>query len=213
MWVAKIKFSEKGTLIGSKAIKYKVNIFGFPLSYYYENNWIIVHITGTIVGKPKNIKKFASELKKEKRVKNFELNGDFFIGTIKEPAYAKALYNKDIIHLTPALISSQGYEIVNIACFDKSPLITAINILEKKLSGELLSLKQKKITTISITKMHPDLTDKQKEAINLAIKNKYYDVPRKTSVEKLAKLSKLSFSTFQVHLRKAEAKLIPYFFE
>ena len=53
----------------------------------------------------------------------------------------------------------------------------------------------------------------QKQAIELAIKNGYYNVPRKTSVEKLAKLSKLSFSTFQVHLRKAEEKLIPYFFE
>jgi predicted DNA binding protein len=47
----------------------------------------------------------------------------------------------------------------------------------------------------------------------LAIKNGYYSSPRKINVKELAKISKLSFSTFQVHLRKAEEKLIPYFFE
>ena len=158
-------------------------------------------------------KKFLNELKKEKRFVNLEFNEDFFIGTIKEPAYAKVLYNKDIIHLAPALISDKGYEIINIACFDKKPLLKAINAVEKHLKGELLSIQEKKIKSISITKMHPDLTEKQKQAIELAIKNSYYTVPRKTSVEKLAKISGLSFSTFQVHLRKAEQKLMPYFFE
>jgi predicted DNA binding protein len=50
-------------------------------------------------------------------------------------------------------------------------------------------------------------------AMELAIKNGYYHSPRNISVEQLAKLAKLSFSTFQVHLRKAEEKLIPYMFE
>ena len=213
MWAAKVKFSEKGTLIGSKCIKYRVNLFGFPLSYSYEKNWVIVQITGIIIGEEKAKQEFIKELKKEKRIVNLELNNDFFIGTIKEPIYAKVLYNKNIIHLSPVLISDKGYEIVNIGCFEKEPLVKAITAIEKNLSGELLSLEQKKIKSISITKMHPDLTDKQKQAIELAIKNGYYNVPRKTSVEKLAKLSKLSFSTFQVHLRKAEEKLIPYFFE
>lgn len=213
MWTAKVKFSEEGTLIGSKAIKYGINLFGFPLSYSYEKDCVVVQIAGTILGNEEDKKNFIKDLKKEKRVLNLEFNENFFIGTIKEPSYAKVLYNKNIIHLIPALISDKGYEIINIASFDKEILVKAINIIEKNLEGEILSLEQKKVKSISITKMHPELTDKQKGAIELAIKNGYYEVPRKTSIVKLAKISNLSFSTFQVHLRKAEKKLMPYFFE
>lgn len=62
-------------------------------------------------------------------------------------------------------------------------------------------------------KVSPELTERQRRAMELAIKNGYYDSPRKTNIKKLAKISGLSFSTFQVHLRKAEEKLIPYYFE
>ena len=103
MWVAKIKFSGKGTLIGSKTPKYKVNLFGFPLSYFYEKNWIVVHITGTIFGKDEDKKKFIKELKREKRTIGFEVNDDFFIGTIKEPLIAKIFYNKDIFYNQPEI--------------------------------------------------------------------------------------------------------------
>ena len=58
MWVAKIKVSSEKTLIGSKTEKYRVNIFGFPLSYYYNKEWVIVQIAGTIFGEEENKKKF-----------------------------------------------------------------------------------------------------------------------------------------------------------
>ena len=213
MWIAKIKFSSEGTLIGSKAQKYKVTLFGFALSYFYEKNNIIVHITGTLFGGEENKKNFVKELKKEDRVINFELNNDFFVGTIKEPTYTKQIYNKNIIHVAPALISDQGYEIITIGCFEREPLIIIANILKKEKNGVLISIQKKKIKSISIIKVHPDLTKKQKQAIEMAIKHGYYHSPRKIDLKSLAKMSRLSFSTYQVHLRKAEEKLIPYFFE
>ena len=122
MWVAKIKFSSKGTLMGTKTEKCQVNLFGFPLSYFYKKDYILVQIAGTILGKRENIEKFFSELKKEKRVVNFEIKENFFIGTIKEPVYTKPLYNPKIIHISPALISDKGYEIVNVGSFEKKHL-------------------------------------------------------------------------------------------
>ncbi|MBI2449517.1 hypothetical protein HYV49_04435 [Candidatus Pacearchaeota archaeon] len=92
MWIARIKFSEEGTLIGSRTMKYNINLFGFPLSYFYEKNWIVVHITGIIFGKEEDKKAFVKEIKKESRVINFEINNDFFVGSIKEPIYAKPIY-------------------------------------------------------------------------------------------------------------------------
>lgn len=135
MWTAKIRFNTKGTLIGEKAVKYNVNIFGFPLSYYRQNKWIIVHITGTILGEKDNIKRFFKELKKEKRVLELELKEDFFIGTIKEPLFSKVAYNKEIIYIAPALISSEGKEIIHIGCFNKKPLIKIANTLKKEMEN------------------------------------------------------------------------------
>jgi predicted DNA binding protein len=213
MWIAKLKFSSQNTLIGSKAEKYSINLFGFPLSFTYEKDWIVVHITGTIFGKESNKKLFLKDLKKEDRTINFEVNQDFFIGTIKESLYAKAVYNKDIIHIAPALISDKGYEIITIGAFNREILIKVAKVIEERYKGNLILIGEKKVKSISIVKIKPDLTDKQRDAIGLAIKNGYYHSPRKIDVKKLAKMSGLSFSTYQVHLRKAEEKLIPYFFE
>ena len=213
MWVAKIKFSSEETLIGSKAIKYKINLFGFPLSYYYEKKWIIVQVTGTVLGDEKNKKEFVRDLKKEVRIINLELNNDFLIGIIKEPIYAKSIYNRDIIHIAPAFISEEGYEIINVGSFDREKLMEIIKLMEDRYTGKLLSIQQKKIKSISIMKILPELTEKQKKAMELAIKEGYYLSPRKVDLKKLAKTAGLSFSTYQVHLRKAEGKLIPYFFE
>ena len=213
MWTAKIKFSSENTLIGSRAKKYGVDIFGFPLSYSYEKNWVIVQVAGSIFGSDSDKKRFFEDLKMEKRVIDIEMSEDFIIGTIKEPIETNDLYKKGIFHLSPAYISSKGYEIIEIGSFDRKLIEKVIKIFEKRYDGELLSLQNRKIKTISIVKVHPDLTNKQKKAIELAMKNGYYRYPRKISVEKLAKISGLSFSTYQVHLRKAEGKLIPYFFE
>lgn len=212
MWVAKIKFSSKGTLIGSKAEKYNLDVFGFPLSYYYEKDHVIVQIAGTLFGSDKDKRAFFKESKREKRVINLEMNGDFVIGTIKEPHYTNDLYQKDIFYVTPAYMSSKGYEVIEIASFKRELLAKIAETFEKRYDGQLLFLGEKKIKSISVMKIQPELTNKQKKAIELAIKNGYYDSPRKIDVKKLAKLSGLSFSTYQVHLRKAEKKLIPYYF-
>jgi len=213
MWTAKITFDGSQALIGSKTLKHKINIFAFPLSYSYEKNWVIVHITGNILGKENNIKKFVKDLKKQKRTINFELNNKFFIGTIKEPIKAKNIYNKNLIHLIPALIDENGQEYISFGSFNRKALEKAIKVLRKHWKAKLIFIKEKKIKNISIIQLQPELTSKQKQAIELAIKHSYYSYPRKIELKKLAKLMKISYSTYQAHLRKAEQKLLPFFFE
>ncbi|MBD3252611.1 hypothetical protein GF386_02680 [Candidatus Pacearchaeota archaeon] len=213
MWTAKIIFDGSRALIGSRTLKYKINLFGFPLSFYYEKKCVIVNLTGIILGEEKNKKAFLRDLRKARRLINIDLNGDFFIATIKEPPYAKKVYNKDVIHLSPALVDENAKVTINIGCFSRDNLVKAINALEKAFSSKIHFIKERKVRNISIIKENPELTEKQKQSMNLAIRNGYYDYPRKTSIEKLAELSGLSFSTFHAHLRKAEAKLLPFFFE
>lgn len=213
MWIAKIKYDSKKTLIGSNALKHNISVFGFPISNYKQAPWIFVNVVGTMFGNEANKNNFIKSLKKEKRVLDLEVNGDFVIGTIKDPDYMHSYYDKGVFHVAPAFISNEGYQIVSLGSFNRELLMKITDDLEKEYNGELLSIKNKNTKSISIVKMEPELTKKQKDAISLAIRKGYYNVPRKISVDKLAEIAKLSFSTFQVHLRKAESKLIPFFFE
>jgi predicted DNA binding protein len=57
----------------------------------------------------------------------------------------------------------------------------------------------------------PNLTDKQKQAFDLAVESGYYGYPKKVKLISLAKRVGISLSTFQFHLANAEAKLMPFF--
>ncbi|HIH32021.1 TPA: hypothetical protein HA235_04910 [Candidatus Woesearchaeota archaeon] len=212
MWVAKIKFSTKGTLIGSRAEKYKIVLYGYPVSFVKDKDWIKVNVVGRVIGDDKKIRQFCNDLKKQERVLHLEMNNNFMIATIKEPLFLECVYNEKILHVSPAVISHEGYEILNLASFDRKLLEDTYKALKNN-SGELLSIKKSKVTGISIMRMSNELTEKQRAAIELAIKHGYYYSPRKITVEQLAKIAKLSFSTYQVHLRKAEAKLMPQLLE
>ncbi len=62
-----------------------------------------------------------------------------------------------------------------------------------------------------LIRMKENLPEKQKKAFLLAIENNYYEYPRKIELEKLAKIMKVSLSTYQERLRKAELmkKILP----
>ena len=71
---------------------------------------------------------------------------------------------------------------------------------------EIKSVKRIKIVDFFIPQLHPKLSPKQKEAVELAVKNGYYEFPRKIDLEGLAKLSKVKRQTYQENLRRAEKK-------
>lgn len=212
MWVSKISFDCRNALLGKIALDHKIILVGYPLSFSKEGKEMIVNVAGTIFGQDSNKKTFFKDLKKSPRVIVLESNGDFLIGTIKEPSVSMEFYNKDIFHLAPVIIS-EGIETMTLGSFKKESLIKAIEVFEKLHNAKISYIRNKKVKSLSIIKENPDLTDKQKEAMSLALKYGYYDYPRRTSLVKLAKLSSLSFSTFHAHLRKAEQKLMPFFFD
>lgn len=213
MWISQFKFNAKNGQIGSRTLDFGVDLFGFPLSYSYETDYVIVNIAGNLFGSDKEKKLFIRSMKSAERVVNFEVNNDFFIGTIKEPSYIKPIYSSKIIHLSPVHITKKGDEVLTIGSFSRSDLIDAINSLKSFYDLEIKFIKQKNVNTISFFKQSPNLTGKQNESMKLALTNGYYSVPRKTDLVKLAKLMKCAYSTYQVHLRKAESKLMPFHYE
>lgn len=210
MWVAKIKVSSERTLIGKAAQQCKIDISGYPVSYNQKRNKIISFVVGELFGDNNKIKEFAKIMKKNKRVAHIEIKSNFMSGLLYDPISVKKFYNPYIIYTKPLFISKDGYEIYNIAAWDRKELTKFIHFLEKRNKGKLLNLKQEKISNIYIRSPFPEMTVKQKEALMLAVQNGYYEYPRNVDVKDLAKKKGVAFSTFQAHLRKAEKKIIDF---
>jgi len=61
---------------------------------------------------------------------------------------------------------------------------------------------------ISTDELLSGITRKQGEALLFAVRNGYYEVPRKTTFDRMSKLRGARRTTFEEHVRKAEGKII-----
>jgi len=215
MWTTKISFDgTKENVLARYAKKHNVRVLIFPLSWIYESDWIILNITGTLYGEVKNRKRFIQNWKKsnESVLLDVEVNRDLFVGVVKEHIDARVIYNRNIIFTRPLLIDENGFETIVVNSFEKKYLEDFIDVMDKYHSVNVHYIRKEKVSNISFRINSPNLTEKQKGAMDLAVRDGYYKYPRKTSIKGLAKKSKLGFATFHAHLRKAEQKLMPFFF-
>ena len=219
MWILKIRGREKENIYEERAIKFKVRVYFYSHNYYEERGNIFFIGSGIVEGSEENKKAFFKDLEKDKRVSHFEEYKDYFVCIYSESRKSirgnalKASYNPRLIFLKPAVIELDGWEEWEIASPKKEYLEKLINESEKLKNFEykILQFKQKKIENLLIYSSAPNLTDKQKNALLLAVEGGYYGYPRRITLDKLSRLSKISLSTFQFHLAKAEAKLMPFF--
>ena len=216
MWVAKFKLKDDEDIYSPLCEKYKIDFFAYPYTSYKKNNKIHTLIGGIIAGN--NKKEFLKEVKKDKRADRIELSKDFILIHAVHPITRDTLtelsifYDPEYIIVKPVHLSIDGWEYWEIACLDRNKLNKIINAAKKYYHGALFSIKEEKLKSITSLSIAPDLTDKQKEALQLALKEGYYNYPRKLTLPELAKIINKSYSTFQEHLRKAESKIINYFF-
>ena len=213
MWVATVKIDGNNAFFGSICKKFNISALGFPMMMKTSNGQFIVYFTGIIFGDEKNKGDFVSFLKNHSRVIDFERHNDFITGGFIESKFAETFYNYNVIHKEPIKMLEDGSEIWTIASFDRKNLTDFIDQVEKKYNAEILKIIKLKSSNFSLLTVYPELTKPQKKAIEIAIKHGYYDSPRKIDVRELAKIMNLSYSTYHVHLRKAEKKLIPFFFQ
>ena len=212
MWFAEFQFDGSKAPVGSIAKEFNITISTYPISLTEEKNRLLIYFACNIYGSEENKKSFINKIKKSSRVHFLEQNNDFLIILFEEPKSTKPVYQHNIIHTKPIFISSEGKEIWSVASKNKENLIEFYKVIRRTRNAKMLFVKNKKISNVYIAQIHPDLTNKQKNAIKLAIEEGYYEIPRKIDVKDLAKKSNLAFSTYQTHLRKAESKLIPYSF-
>jgi predicted DNA binding protein len=213
MWFTEFQFNGSDSPVGKIAKKFNISISTYPIKIIEEKNNLLIYFACNIYGSDENKKNLIKNISKNPLIHFIEENNDFMIILFEEPKKTKEVYQQNIIHSKPIFISSDGKEIWSIASKNKENLMKAYSTLHKLKKAKMNFIKNKKINNISIAQIHPELTNKQKEAIKLAIEEGYYCIPRKIDVKTLAKKSKLAFSTYQTHLRKAESKLIPFSFQ
>lgn len=209
MWHLILKLPSDKQFMGILAINHKVSLTGYPLSYWKDKNFLYLLSAGFIFGDEKNKKTLIREIKNSKEVVNFESSKDFIISVTKQPLFSEPVYNPRIIRPNPVIINKEGYHIWDLACFDRKILSKVIDFSTKFLGAIIISFKDEKISNVSFTKILPELTDKQKNAMGLAIKSGYYNYPKSVKLESLAKSFGTSYSTFQAHLKKAEGRILP----
>ncbi len=211
MWVLKFQLGSSSSIFEPIARKYSLTIIAKPITSFKKKSKYYFIAAATLLGDSKSIKNFLVSVKKDKRIKKIEKKKDFFIVLYEQNQVLKFLHNPEFIQVKPVIIDFRGNECWELACFDKVPLMELVSKLKKEYSHfKLLKLKQEVLDSLTILNVIPNITEKQKKALQLAVENGYYSYPKEVELKKLAKLMGISYSTYQAHLKKAEGKLIPF---
>lgn len=215
MWYLKFKYKHNDCIYAKKLQELKLHGFFYYIGEYIQGKQVYTSSMIQLVGDEKNIGQYKKYLKNHKNIVKIEAYENILFVLAKhkkELVLYEAAYGPKLIYTAPAYLSKDGFEIIEVACWERKPLENLINSLEKNkttIHFEILQFKEKILDDVYVAKLLPKLPEKQKRAIIMAFKNGYYEFPRKINLDKLAEMSKVSKPTFRENLRKAEAKIIP----
>ena len=137
----------------------------------------------------------------------------------KENSVTKNIDEFDFLHVLP-IIHEQGWEYHRLIVFKHADLENLMRKLEEKGFNVEIAHKVQfngliaNSLTLTADALFSDLTEKQMDAVLKSYRNGYYEIPRRSTLKALTKKEKVSRTTFEEHLRKAENKivssLVPY---
>lgn len=209
MWQLKIVISAENTVVGRLARKHMVVLQIYPLMPNKKENNLFINVSGTVCGSQKNISQFFEELSALPQMKHLNIYNNYFVCQYQEKPEYENFFNKDVFYIEPWVINGITNEHnFHLGSWKKEHLADLYNTLRAHHKGSILKIVRGRVPDVFLFTTFPRLTSKQREAIELAIQHGYYEQPRKLGVQELAKIAKLSFSTYHAHLRKAEKKLI-----
>ena len=217
MWVARFKLRDDEDIYSPLCIKHHVEFFALPYTNYEKKKSIHLLIGGTLSGIEADKTRFKQDLLEDRRVQSVEIHRDFVLIHAMHPASRerkaeiKVFYHPAFIRLKPVHVSSDGWEYWEVGSVEKEILDQLVRAAKGHYRGELFSMRSERVKNISNLELAPTLSEHQTKALTDALKAGYYDYPRRSSVEKMADKSGVSFSTLHEHLRRAESKVIVHF--
>ena len=209
MWISKF-IIKHDCILGNRCEKFKVTLQSSNPQIYKENGKIISSSMHYMSGEPEKMNQFVRDLSKDKKIISLERKDSMFFLLEKAEEKAVQFVTPKVLFTKPVVMDNNGYETWEIASWERKEIEKFITKVEKHFSNyKLLKFKEIKIDNVFFPRLMPNLTEKQKQAVDLAIQHGYYKSPRQIDLRKLAKLMTLSLATYQQHLRAAEEKLIP----
>ncbi|MCX6803070.1 MAG: helix-turn-helix domain-containing protein [Candidatus Diapherotrites archaeon] len=132
------------------------------------------------------------------------LNKAIILAKVKTPlsSYEEVL-NSGAMLFAPTEMKC-GYDVHSIVTTDFKNIKSVLRELE-----EIGEIKVTKIGEVSPEIKKDFLTEKQENALKMAIAQNYYSWPRGVTLDSLAKKNKMKRRAYQEHLRKAESKILP----
>lgn len=208
MWVANFELRHD-CIVGRRCVKYGMSAKDIILTRYMENGVNTFITLSTLSGRIRDINKFLIDLKKDKTILGFEHKGNTLLMKSTNQNMISQFYDNRIFFINPALNATDGHEEWLVGSWDNDVLRSFVHNV-KRISDdfELKQLTNQKVDSVYFAKVGPQLSPQQKSVFEMAINHGYFDWPRRTNMRKLAERANISVSTFQEHLRKAEAKLI-----
>ncbi len=216
MWSLKFTVKNVDSIYTLLSANYpQITDYLYPVDHFKKDNKVFIVGIHVLEGPPEAQEKFAAALQKNKKTREFEQNGPQLITLIaeEEPFYTQ-LFAAELYHPSPVVVQ-RGFERWHVASWNRKLLEQLLASLErwKDKFPELTlhALEKTNLRDIYFPKIFPELPEKQRDAFALALKRGYYHWPRSADLQKLASERGVALSTFQEHLRKAEARLLPFF--
>ena len=130
-----------------------------------------------------------------------------------EDSVTRIIDEFDLLQISP-IVYRHGWEYYRVIAFKHKDLKGLMQKFEEKgFEFEIL----RKVDfhgfiagslTLTADALFSDLTEKQMDALLTAYNNGYYNLPRKANVQDIAHKKRVSRTTYQEHLKKAENKLV-----
>ena len=215
MWYLKFRVKHEGCIYTSKTKELGIIDHSYPLGHVLRGKNVILSAIHVLEGSESSIKSYVSYLRRHEAILRIEGSGNvFFTQVIERLNHVEylAVYNPELLFPAPVINDKDGFEIWQVASWDRKHLERIINLSKSPniVYFKLLEFKEKVIHDVYIANLFPKIAPKQLEALRLAFENGYYNFPKKTDLNKLAKIMKVSKATYQEHLKKAEAKIIQF---
>lgn len=213
MWIAKIRYKHD-CILGNRCAKFKVALQSIALSVFKEKKRTISSSLHYMSGKAEDLDQFIGDLKRDKNVIKIERKGQMFFLLEKAVHKAVKFHTPKLIFVKPVLMDKEGYELWEVGSWERKEVEDFVKSVKKEMATfQLLRMSSIKIDNVYFPKLMPDLTDKQRRALELAIEEGYYRSPKKIGLRQLATVMGVSLATYQQHLQAAEKKLIPHIFD
>jgi predicted DNA binding protein len=125
-----------------------------------------------------------------------------------EAEVSNALIRAGLVFLPPVIIAG-GTETYRVFAVDRKQIDAAVKALTPKNEVRIVALRER----VSGVGALASLSDKQREALALAVREGYYERPRRTDLDALAKALGVSRPSLSERLQRAEAHVMRALFE